>query len=131
MSTPVDVSPTVEAQLKETHHYAPGFYGFWIDMMNPVSERNSLREASRCPWMLLPSGFTAWPVPLNTELADLQGYRLPYKLQHPEGYRRGAVLVRDLLDRWQAVRAFGQYTLYRQVVPLPDVPVQNGARTPS
>ena len=127
VTTPVYVSPTVETELKETHHYSPGFYGFWIDMMNPVSEGRSIREISQCPWMLLPTGFTAWPVPLNTELADVQGYHLPYKLRHLEGYRRGAILVQDLHERWRAVRSFGPYTLYRQVVPLPGLPLPANA----
>lgn len=118
VTTPAYVSPIVEADLKQAGHYSPGYYAFWINMMNPTAEQRDIHDARQCPWMLLPTQLDLKLPPLNSELADLQGYRLPYALRHASPYHQGAAFMDDVRQHWRAVRPFGPYTLYRQAVSM-------------
>ncbi len=118
VATPVELSPTVEEQLKQTGHYSPGFYTFWVDMMNPTAERRSIADVSRCGWMLLPT-ITAAETPIAADIAALQGYTLPYRVRNADYYMPGAAFRVNLRQRWRAISEFGPYTLYRQREPAP------------
>ncbi len=112
VATPLDISPTVEDELQRTHHYHPGFYGFWVDVMNPAAERRSIDDVSECRWMLLPvAGLGPNPHTLAS-LAMFQGFKLPYRPRNVSPYSPGLEFKNNLRQNWVAVRTFGPYVLY-------------------
>ena len=112
--TPIDISPAVEDDLKQSHHYSPTYYAFWVDMMNPTGEHRSIEDTNRFQWMLLPSDFEGGGQQLPRDLWYFQGVQIPYRQRKPILYYPGTAFVQNLKDRWAAVQTFGPYTLYRQ-----------------
>lgn len=113
IATPLDIAPRLEHQLSDTHHYHPGFYAFWVDMMNSSSEERSIRDVGQCPWMLLPPFSPGDPhTPAN--LAALQGLSLPYKNLNTPLYHPGAAFRHELDEHWTRVATMGPYSLMKK-----------------
>lgn len=113
VATPIDVSPVVEQQLRASHQYTPGYYAFWVDMMNPASEQRSIREVNACSWMLLRSDWVVYQPDEVDSIRIFQGLRLHYRERHPRPFVTAAFLL-NLQKRWESVTTFGPYTLYHQ-----------------
>ena len=114
IATPLDIPPSVEDQLKRTHHYDPGYYAFWVDMMNPVTEQRSIRDLNACPWLLLPRLWSSDNPHTPQLVAEFQGFRLPYRTRNSSGYVPGQLFAQNLRQRWILVQSFGPYALYKQ-----------------
>ncbi|RXH56501.1 hypothetical protein [Granulicella sibirica] len=114
VTTPLEISPTVESQLVETHHYAPSYYAFWVDMMNPTAERRSISEVNANRWLLLPSDFKEGGQQMPSESGIFQGIPKHFRERNPIPYYPGAEFARNLGDRWTAVKCFGPYVLYKR-----------------
>ena len=113
--TPIEIPLSLENQLKRTHHYDPGYYAFWVDMMNPAAEQRSIRDINACTWMLLPRVWRSDNVHTTQWLHLFQGLKLPYRTRHTAPYDAGLAFEQNLEQHWIPVQSFGQYVLYRQV----------------
>lgn len=114
ISTPLEISPSVEEQLKETHHYVPNYYAFWVDMMSPAAEHRSIAEVNQSKWLMLPSTFEEGGQQMPSELGIFQGLPKSYRERNAIPYYPGADFAKNLQDHWTAVQNFGPYLLYRR-----------------
>ena len=114
VATPLEISPAIEDELQQTHHYHPGFYAFWVDVMNPAAERRSITDVNECRWMLLPAAGLGPNPHTLASLAMFQGFKLPYRQRHVSPYSPGLLFKQNLQQNWLAMRAFGPYVLYKQ-----------------
>lgn len=119
IATPIEITPTTEEQLQTTGHYDPGFYAFWVDMMNPLAEHHAIRDADAHRWMLLPTGWKPNGLdphlPAHTGL--FQGINLHYRQRNPMPYEPGRAFFQDLQQHWTAVENLGPYTLFQHQAP--------------
>ncbi len=123
VSTPMEISPSIETQLDGRHLTRPGFYAYWVNMVDLKGEARSIRDTDRCPWALVPYPVLQPPPPLIAQLAALQGYRLPYRIRNQPLYSRGEAFAAHLAQSWVPVRHLGPYLLYRQkAAPAPETP---------
>lgn len=114
IATPIEISPLVEDQLRTSGHWSPGYYAFWVDMMNTAAEGRSIAEANAHRWMLLPADWKADRLSLHLPgMAGIfQGYDLHYRLRNPIPYQPGVAFLANLHRQWTPVRQFGPYMLY-------------------
>lgn len=112
VATPMEISPTVEAQLRQAHLYSPGYFAFWVDTMNLRTEERVVAEANAHRWMLMPVWWRRElvHVPENTKL--FQGLDLHYRTRKPLLYEPGALFDENLKRHWSKVQTFGWYVLY-------------------
>ena len=120
IATPIEITPITEKQLQASRHYDPGYYAFWVDMMNPVAEDHAIREADAHQWMLLPTGWR--PNGLDPHLPAhsslFQGINLHYRQRNPIPYEPGRAFFHDVQQHWTAVEDLGPYTLYEHQVGM-------------
>ncbi len=116
---PLALSPTVEQELKDTHHYSPTYYAFLVDMMNPAAEQRVVDEMDRQHWMLMPDGWKTGGQPLPKDVGMFQGLNLHYRERNAPLYLPGLLIKQDQDEHWVAVRKFGPYVLYEHKDPGP------------
>lgn len=116
VATPLDVSPAIREALRQTHHARPGYYGYWVDVMNSASEQRSIAELNTASWALLPD---RWEPVVETpaKLHEVQGFVFRYSQRHSVPYDLGDAFKKNLAANWMPVRRFDQYTLYRNKAP--------------
>ncbi len=114
IATPIEISPLVEDQLRTSGHWSPGYYAFWVDMMNTAAEGRSIAEANAHRWMLLPADWR--PDSLSLHMPGMsgifQGFNLHYHLRNPIPYQPGVAFLANLHRQWTPVKQFGPYMLY-------------------
>lgn len=116
ITAPLDIAPRVENQLRRSHQYRPGYYAFWVDMMNLPSEQRSIRDLGQCPWMLIPD-FSLADSHTPAGLSALQGLTLPYRVRNRQLYQPGAAFQRELDQNWTRVATAGSYSLMKRSPP--------------
>ncbi len=115
VATPVDLTPHMEEQLKATRQYVPGYFTFYVNLMNPAAEQRLNREIERYRWVLMPSLWHPGIANGLVVIRRLQGFSLPYHQRNPSPYVPGQVL-QDTLDRdWVPIRYFNKYVLYERL----------------
>ncbi|MDQ2834933.1 MAG: hypothetical protein M3Y50_14575 [Acidobacteriota bacterium] len=114
VATPVEVSPLVEAALKSTRQYVPGYFGFQVDVMGPLDESKEIDDLNRSEWALIPSDPDGGILETPQNIDEIQGFIFPYRLRNPIPYNLGAAFDKNLDDNWTEVHRFGPYTLYHQ-----------------
>ena len=114
VATPLEITPTVEAELKRSHHYRSGYYAFTVDLFSAPSELRKIQDLNRSEWALIPTGYAQPFIELPGNLGDLQGFTFPYRTRHPVPFQAGKAFDANLQQRWTAVDHLGPYTLLRQ-----------------
>lgn len=117
VSSPLEISPTVEQQLRSARLYAPGYYAFGVDAINTTAEERMVNDANQCNWMLLPSHLDFTDLNTTKTLRYLQGVPLPYRERYKPHYLPGQVFLSNLSAKWVPLRVDGPYTLYRRSLP--------------
>ena len=114
IAAPVDLTPHMEEQLKATGQYVPGYFTFWVNLMNETAEKRSYDEMNRYRWVLMPVKWSPGIANSLPAVRRLQGFSLPYRQHHPSPYIPGQAL-QDILDRdWLSVHRFDDYMLYER-----------------
>ena len=123
IATPLEIPPSLEQELKDTHHYSQSYFAFWVDMMNPQTEERSIRDVNACPWMLLPRGWIFNNPHTPGYIAEFQGFSLPYRTRNAALYLPGLAFQQNLKQHWTAVQDLGPYVLYKQTKMASAAPV--------
>ena len=114
VATPKEVSPAIEDELRRSHDFAPGYYAFGVDVMNPAGEQRQIREANACPSMLLPADWQGDNPHTLAYLPIFQGFRLPYRARNPMQYVPNTTFAENLQQNWDLTQRFGPYLLYQR-----------------
>ncbi len=113
IATPLEVSPAVREALRLTHHARPGYYGYWVDVLNLASEQRSIAELNAASWALLPDQWDGPPLETPAKLRDVQGFVFHYPQRHRVPYDLGSAFRKNVLANWTPVRRFDHNILYR------------------
>lgn len=119
--TPAEISPDVEAQLRQAHLYSPGFFAFWVDTMNDSTEQRIVKTVNSHEWMLLPASWQEGFLQLPRSTGFFQGLNLYYKQRKPVLYCPGALFNENTQEHWRLVWSFGSYLLYKHTDHSPGI----------
>ena len=117
VATPVEIDLSVENELKRTHHYRSEFYCFFADVFDPVAVEKKIRELNEAQWALIPQEPDYPFLETPRGVAKVQGFVYPYADRNQVPFDPGSLFDDNLTERWQAVKNFGPYVLYKRRIP--------------
>jgi len=117
VATPVEIGLSVEEELKRTHHYRSEFYCFFADVFDPTAAERKIREFNEAQWALISEepDYPFLETPRNVGM--VQGFVYPYADRNSVPFDPGSLFDDNLTERWQAVKSFGPYVLYKRRTP--------------
>ena len=117
VATPMEVSLAVEQTLKRSHHYRSDFYGFFVDVMNPLAESHKIASLNEAQWALIPTDPDDPFLETPQNIGPVQGFTFPYRARHPLPYPLGQAFRANLDKNWTVAAELGDYRLYRNLHP--------------
>ncbi len=113
VATPCGVSLQVEEALKRSGQYRPGFYWYYVGILDASAEARRIRDFNESQWALIPAGEKELLRESPSVLGQITGIALPYRSKRPP-YVAGERFYANLEANWRAVGDVDGYTVYRR-----------------
>jgi hypothetical protein len=115
VATPYEVSLQVEDALKRSGKYRPGFYWYYVAILDATAETREIDDFNQSRWALIPAGAKVLEE-TPARLGELTGIALPYRSKR-KPYVAGERFYENLQAHWQPVSVVSGYTVYRRNDP--------------
>ena len=114
VATPIEVEPSIEAELKRSHHYRPDYYAYGVDLFSAPAEARKIADLNEAQWALLPTNPDEPFIETPDKLDGVQGLTFPYRAKNPVPFYPGFAFAENLNVHWTAVKTLDAYTLYKR-----------------